>query len=169
MEEGSISCTALSLLYYCAKAERVEAYVECAKRILDYHESRIIRTPRAETYRSTLRWWETLWEGDATGPSICAGHARTLWRAEADYWYYALTGDTAHRDKSLASFMTNLARVRADGRMSAVYTPDLITGGGFAATADEVRFRIEPRIPDKEGGGLVHYLWIRLSETFLQP
>lgn len=166
-EEGSISCTALSLLYYCKKRKREERYIKCAKTILDYHESWIIRTPRAETFRSTLRWWETLWEGDATGPSICAGHSWTLWRAEADYWYYALTGDRAHRDKAMASFMTNISKVEANGRMTAVYTPDLITGGGFAATADEVRFRIEPRTPDKEGGGLVHYLWVRLCDTFM--
>ena len=167
-EEGSISCTALSLLYYCQKGKRVEKYIECAKRILDYHENWIIRTPRAEAFRSTLRWWETLWEGDATGPSICAGHSWTLWRAEADFWYYALTGDRTHRDKAMASFMTNIAKVEANGRMTAVYTPDLIAGGGFASTADEVSFRIEPRTPDKEGGGLVHYLWIRMTETFMK-
>ena len=74
----------------------------------------------------------------------------------------------AHREKAWASFVTNLSRVEKNGRMSAVYTPDLITGGGFAATADEVRFRIEPRIPDKEGGGLVHYLWVRLTECFMK-
>ena len=167
VEEGSISCTALSLLYYCAKGERTEEYITFAKELLDYHENWIIRTPRAESYRSTLRWWETLWEGDATGPSICAGHSWTLWRAEADYWYYALTGSISHREKAWASFMTNLSKVEANGRMTAVYTPDLIAGGGFAKTADEVRFRIEPRHPEREGGGLVHYLWIRLGETFL--
>ena len=168
VEEGSISCTALSLLYYCQRAERVEAYIALAKRILDYHESWIIRTPRVTTYRSTLRWWETLWEGDATGPSICAGHAWTLWRAEADFLYYRLTGDVTHREKAYASFMTNLSRVEKNGRMTATYTPDLIAGGGFATSSDEVQFRIEPRTPDKEGGGLVHYLWIRLSETFMK-
>lgn len=31
--------------------------------------------------------------GDADGPAICCGHAWTIWRAEADYLYYALTGD----------------------------------------------------------------------------
>ena len=64
--------------------------------------------------------------------------------------------------------MTNLSKVEANGRMTAVYTPDLIAGGGFAKVADEVRFRIEPRHPEREGGGLVHYLWIRLGETFLR-
>ena len=35
MEDGSISCTALSLLYYCSKIERVEKYIKKAKEILD--------------------------------------------------------------------------------------------------------------------------------------
>ena len=56
MEDGSISCTALSLLYYCAKIERKEEYIVKAKEILDIHESWVINTPIAPMYRSSLRW-----------------------------------------------------------------------------------------------------------------
>ena len=93
MEDGSISCTALSLLYYCAKIERRETFIKKAKEILDIHENWVIKTPIAPMFCSSLRWWETLWEGDKDGNAICCGHAWTIWRAEADYWYYYLTGN----------------------------------------------------------------------------
>lgn len=59
MEDGSISCTALALLYYCAKIEKNVAYIEKAREILELHESWMMHTPIACMHRSSLRWWET--------------------------------------------------------------------------------------------------------------
>lgn len=70
MEDGSISCTALNLLYYCAKIEREERYIRKAKEILDIHEAWVIKTPICQMHGSSLRWWETRWEGDADGPTL---------------------------------------------------------------------------------------------------
>lgn len=166
VEEGSMSCTALSLLYYCKNAERVEKYIDFSKKVLDLHESWMINTPLCQTYRSTLRWWETLWEGDMTGPSICAGHPWTLWRSEAEYLYYVLTGDKEYERLAASGFITNISKIDKNGRTYATYTPDLISGGGFAKSADEVTFELSPRIPKNEQCWLVHYLWIRYFDTF---
>jgi len=167
MEEGSISCTALALLYYCKNVRRNDAYIDKAKEILDVHESWIIKTPICQMHGSTLRWWETQWEGDADGPAICAGHAWSIWRAEADFLYYKLTGDRAYRQKAENGFLTNLSKIRADGSCTSIYSPDRIPGGGFHRTSDEVRFRVAPRFSDIEDCGISRYVWIRLCDTFL--
>ena len=167
MEDGSISCTALSLLYYCAKIERVEKYIEKAKEILDIHESWVIKTPIAPMFRSSLRWWETLWEGDADGNAICAGHAWTIWRAEADYWYYYLTGDKDYLRKAYCGFMSNFAKIDIGGKSYACYQPDYITGGGRNSRCEDVNFRIAKGYPKQSDSGLSRYVWIRFYETFL--
>ena len=167
MEDGSISCTALSLLYYCAKIERVEKYIKKAKEILDLHESWVIKTPIAPMFRSSLRWWETLWEGDKDGNAVCCGHAWTIWRAEADYWYYYLTGDKKYLNKALCSFMTNFAKIDQSGRSFACYQPDYITGGGLNSRCEDVTFRIAKGFPKQSDSGLSRYVWIRYYETFI--
>lgn len=167
MEDGSISCTALSLMYYCKNVKRVEKYVERAKEVLDLHESWVIRTPICQMKCSSLRWWETKWEGDQDGPAICAGHAWTIWRAEADYLYYALTKDEKYAKKAHNGFMTNLSKIDEKGKSYSIYNPDMINGGGFAETADEVVYRIAPHFADQEDCGISRYVWIRLADTFL--
>ncbi|MFQ9738023.1 MAG: hypothetical protein ACLR06_09995 [Christensenellaceae bacterium] len=167
MEEGSISCTALSLLYYCRNVRREKRYLEKAKEILDLHENWVIETPICQMKCSTLRWWETQWEGDADGPAICAGHAWTIWRAEADYLYYSLTGEEEYLRKAFNGFLTNLSKIDSAGKSYATYNPDFINGGGFAGRAEEVSFRIANRFADREDCGLSRYVWIRLNDTFL--
>lgn len=168
MEDGSIACTALTLLYYCRNIERNEAYIEKAKAILDIHDSWIIRTPVCQMHGSTLRWWETQWEGDADGPAICAGHAWSIWRAEADYLYYALTGDREHLIRAKNGFMTNLSKIQSDGKSYSIYNPDEINGGGFHGVSDEIRFRLANRYADREDCGISRYVWIRINDTFLK-
>ena len=167
MEDGSISCTALALLYYCKNVERVDKYIEKAKEILDLHDNWVIKTPVCQMHGSSLRWWETQWEGDADGPAICAGHAWSIWRAEADWLYAALTGDGRHRLKAKNGFMTNLSKIRADGKSYAIYNPDLINGGGFVERADDVKFEVARRFSKQTDSGLSRYVWIRLFDTFL--
>lgn len=165
MEDGSISCTALSLLYYCAKIERKEAYIQKAKEILDAHESWVIKTPLAPMFHSSLRWWETKWEGDGDGNALCCGHAWTIWRAEADYWYYFLTGNKEYQLKAHNGFMSNFAKIDGNGRSYSCYQPDYITGGGFTKRSEQVEFRIAKGFPRQTDSGLSRYVWIRFSET----
>lgn len=168
MEEGSISCSALSLLYFCKKVRRVEKYIKKAKDFLDLHENWVIQTPICQMKNSTLRWWETLWEGDADGPCICAGHAWTIWRAEADYLYYSLTGNYQYLIKAKNGFISNLSKIDEAGNSYSNYCPDLITGGGFAVRAEDVKFRVANRFPDRVDCGLSRYVWIRLNDTLLK-
>ena len=168
MEDGSISCTALNLLYYSKNLSFDEKYVKKAKEILDIHNNWVIKAPICQMHGSTLRWWETQWEGDADGPAICAGHAWTIWRAEADYLYYSLTGDESHLIKAQNGFLTNLSKIQKDGKTYANYNPDLINGGGFHWQAEETKFALANRFPSIEDSGLSRYLWIRLNNTFLK-
>ncbi len=166
MEDGSISCSALALLYYCAKIERREDYIRQAKAFLDFHEGWVIETPDANMFRSSLRWWETRWEGDGDGPALCCGHGWTIWRSEADYWYYKLTGDESYWQKALCGFTTNFAKFDREGHGKSIYNADYITGGGFG-TVEDVRFRIAPRLPDREDVKTARYAWLRAMESIL--
>lgn len=64
---------ALSLLYYCRYIAYVEGYVTFAEKVLRLHDWWRCYTPDARLFMSTIRWWETIWEGDGTGLGICAG------------------------------------------------------------------------------------------------
>ena len=168
MEDGSISCTALALLYYCKNIERREEYIAKAKEILDVHEGWVINTPICQMHGSSLRWWETQWEGDRDGPAICAGHAWSIWRAEADYLYYYLTGDIKYLYKAENGFLTNLSKIHRDGRSFANYNPDEINGGGFHSRVEETTLKIADRFPSHEDCGLSRYVWIRMNDTLLK-
>ncbi len=167
MEDGSISCSALALLYYCAKIERREDYIAQAKAFLDFHENWVIETPDANMFRSSLRWWETRWEGDGDGPALCCGHAWTIWRSEADYWYYKLTGDASYWQKALCGFTANFAKFDAQGHGKSIYNADYITGGGFGGK-EAVRWRIAPRLPDREDVKTARYAWLRAADSIFQ-
>lgn len=167
MEDGSISCTALSLLYYCAKIERKEEYIARAKEILDLHETWETHTPIAPCFRSSLRWWETFWEGDGTGPSICFGHAWTIWRAEADYWYWYLTKDERYKIKAYNGFISNFSKAERDGKTYACYMLDYIPGGGFHTSCKESITKIRLGLPERADSGLSRYVWVRAHETVL--
>jgi hypothetical protein len=166
MEDGSISCTALALLYYSNNICRKQEYIDKALEILDLHDSWVIKTPICQMHGSSLRWWETQWEGDADGPAICAEHAWSIWRAEADYLYYRLTGDKHHLIKSINGFGSNLSKIQEDGKSYAIYQADLITGGGFDKS--KITYSIAPRFPKTEDCGLSRYVWIRINDTFLK-
>ena len=169
MEDGSISCSALALLYYCAKIENKPHYLQQAKAFLDFHEAWVMETPDANMYRSSLRWWETRWEGDGDGPALCCGHAWTIWRSEADYWYYKLTGDVAYWEKAMCGFTSNFAKFDRDGHGKSIYHADYITGGGFGYDGNPYcPFRIAPRLPDREDIKTARYAWLRAAESILK-
>lgn len=178
MEEGSISCTALSILYYCRYIERRQDYIDFAEKVLKLHDYWITYTPDVRLYRSTMRWWENIWEGDGTGPSICAGHAWTIWRAEADYHMAVLTGKEEYFKKSLNGFMTNFSKITAQGESYACYQPDYFAGGGHEPTrktrkqlseADyPKRYVITHDYPKHYDHSLSRYVWARASATWLR-
>ena len=163
IEEGSMSCSALTLLYFCAKAEKKDEYIVRAKEILDIHDSWVIKAHKAPMFFSSLRWWETKWEGDKDGNALCCGHAWTIWRAEADYWYYVVTGNKNYLEKARNGYMSNLSKIDRKGRSYACYQPDYITGGGFTDNSSEVEFRIVNGFPKQTDSGLSRYVWTRLS------
>ncbi len=164
-EDGSISCSALTLLYYCYKIERVEKYIKMAKRILDFHETWVMNTPDCNVYRSSLRWWETIWEGDADGPALCCGHGWTIWRAEADYWYYKLTGKREYLDKSLSGFTNNFAKFNTEtGEGKSIYSMDYITGGG-PGDKSKVNYKISLGFPHDIDVRLAYYVFMRADAT----
>lgn len=168
MEDGSISCTALSLLYFAKNQMYDDKYVKKAKEILDLHENWVIKAPIAGMHRSTLRWWETGWEGDGDGPAICAGHAWSIWRGEADYLYFELTGDGAHLIKAQNTFMTNLSKINENGESFANYNPDMISGGGFHCECSKINYKVASKFPSIKDSGLSRYVWIRMNDTFLK-
>lgn len=168
MEDGSISCTALSFLYYCNKLERDERFIKKAKEILDLHESWVMQTPICQMQNSSLRWWETQWEGDADGPAFCCGHAWTIWRAEADYLYYALTGDSQYLIKAKNGFGTNFAKIKPDGTSYSIYNVDDINGGGFHSRCEEITFKIAEKFASVSDSGISRYVWIRANDTLLK-
>ncbi len=163
IEEGSMSCSALTLLYFCAKAEKKDEYIARAKEILDIHDSWVIKAHKAPMFFSSLRWWETKWEGDKDGNALCCGHAWTIWRAEADYWYYVVTGNKNYLEKARNGYMSNLSKIDRKGRSYACYQPDYITGGGFTDNSSEVKLRIVNGFPKQTDSGLSRYVWTRLS------
>lgn len=167
MEDGSISCTALSLLYYCGNIERKQKYVDKALEILNVHEAWVTKTPIAQMYRSSLRWWETRWEGDKDGPALCMGHAWSIWRAEADYWAYVATKDEKWLKKAKGGFGCNLAKIHQDGESFAVYHADYIVGGGFMKGV-KVRYEVVDKYPKQTDSGLSRYVWIRMADTLMR-
>lgn len=167
MEDGSISCSALTLLYYCAKINLIPEYLRLAKEILDFHENWVMETPDANVFRSSLRWWETRWEGDGDGPALCCGHAWSVWRAEADYWYYVLTKDEEYLKKAWSTFTACFAKFDRCGRAKSIYNMDYIAGGGFG-DKKSVKYRMAPRFPDREDVKTARYVFIRAAETVLR-
>ena len=164
VEEGSISCSALTLLYYCARVKRVEKYVVRAKEFLDLHDNWVVQTHIAPMYYSSLRWWETKWEGDKDGNALCCGHAWTIWRAEADYRYYEVTGDKRYLERAKNGFMSNFSKITESGQSYACYQPDYITGGGFTTRGEDVNFRVVRNFPMQTDSGLSRYVWIRYAD-----
>lgn len=166
MEDGSISCTALALLYYSAKMKREEKYIQKALEILRIHESWVVKLPIAPAFGSSLRWWETRWEGDADGPALCMGHAWSIWRAEADYWAYYLTKDKYWLDKAWNGFGCNFSKINKKGQSYSIYQVDYITGGGLK-DKPEIIYEIAPKYPRQTDSGLSRYVWIRAMETIM--
>lgn len=168
VEEGSMSCTALTVLYVYDKLAKKQEYLDFATEILAYHDCYSVYTPHPVMFRSSLRWWETIWEGDSDGPAICFGHAWTIWRAEAEYWYGMLMLDDDRLLDSYNGFMSNFAKTDAEGNMYAIYqyeqlcSPCLEDRGHMTDRSNREGF---PRRPDVT---LSRYAWARGAATWFE-
>lgn len=177
-EDGSISCTALSLLYVCAHLTYRQEYVDFAEKVLTLHNAWTVYTPDARMQGSSFRWWETIWEGDGEGPAICAGHAWTIWRAEALFWYGYLKKDENALKESWNGFITNFCKTQADGSMYSCYEVDYIRGGGMEDVKKSrmqlqgedvgIQYRIAHDYPLHKDNSLSRYAWARAAETWMR-
>lgn len=175
-EDGSISCTALSVLYVCRTVKNDERYIEFAEDILRLHNAWKIYSPDTRMNGSSFRTWETIWEGDCEGPAICAGHAWTIWRSEALYHLGILTGKKEYLIDSWNGFVTNFAKTKADGTMYACYEPDYIRGSGIDCVKKEqkqldgedksIKYKIAHDFPEHIDSSLSRYAWIRAAYTW---
>lgn len=178
MEDGAISCTALALLYFCTHIRYDERYAEFADEVLSFHRAWTILTPDARMQGSSFRWWETIWEGDGQGPAICAGHAWTIWQAEALFWDGILFKKDQAMLDSWNGFITNFCKTRKDGSMYSCYEADYIRGGGYEgirknlAQLEEkdygVQYKIAHGYPEHTDSSLSRYAWARAAETWLK-
>lgn len=171
MEEGSISCTALSVLYYCKYIECRQEYIDFAEKVLKFHDWWRIYSPDVRLYMGTMRWWETIWEGDAKGPCICAGHPWGIWRAEADFLMAELSGNPDYFVKSWNGYINNFSKITPDGYSYSCYQPDYIMGGGHSEVRGEnfkKEYEITHDYPKKYDSSISRYAWARAGHTWLQ-
>ncbi len=176
-EDGSISCTALSVLYVCAKLRYDKRYLDFAAQVLRLHKAFTIYSPDVRMNGSSFRWWETIWEGDGQGPAICAGHAWTIWKAEALYLFGMLTGDEEAIKDSWNGFMTNLVKTTKEGVMYSCFEADFIRGGGaleIKSTLRQlegenlgIRYELAHQYPQHPDHSLSRYAWVRNAYCWL--
>lgn len=166
MEEGSISCSALTVLYVakwlCSdKAEKKKKYLEFAERILKFHDAFTVSTPHPVMFRSSLRWWETIWEGDSDGPAVCFGHAWSIWRAEAQFLYGIMAKDNRRILDSYNGFFGNYAKEQKDGRVFAIYQYEPISGGAVTKNGSQMNYHVHDGFPDRADDTTSRYLFAR--------
>lgn len=160
-EDGSIACTALTLLYIHRYVEQRPEWLEMAGRVLDYHEAWGMDVPDVRVNGSSYRYWETQWEGDQEGRAINAGHAWTLWRAEALYYWALAKKDAVRLLQSWNGFETNRCKFAPDGRTFACFTPDYMPDRPR-------RFELTHCYPHNPDRALAFYLWPRVADTWLR-
>lgn len=177
-EDGSISCTALALSYYCAKLNFVKKYADRARDVIMFHRAWTIYTPDARMNCSSFRWWETIWEGDGEGPAICAGHSWTIWQAEALYYCGLLFGDDKMLLESWNGYITCLSKTQYDGTMYSCYEVDYIRGGGFKEIKNnlkqlkgentDTKYVIAHDYPNHSDSSLSRYAWVRAAKSWMK-
>lgn len=158
-EEGSVSCSALSLLFAYKYLDAKPEYLSFAKKLLNFHRKLMLRTDDVRIFSSTLRFWETNWEGDADGSGINAGHAWALWRGESDFLLAELTGDFASAKRSFNTFSSNFCKVTKTGETYTSFTPDYITGKPFLG-------KITHSYPTRFDYSMPYYLFARLPDSW---
>ena len=168
VEEGSMSCSALTVLYVAAKLEKKQAYLDFAGQVLALHDAYTVHTPHPCMFRSSLRWWETVWEGDSDGPAVCYGHAWSIWRAEAEYWYGLLCYDDERLLDSWNCFMSNFSKTDENGNMYAIYQHDAISCGAVNTHGKDMDRSDRTGFPRRVDKTLSRYAWARGAHTWFE-
>ena len=168
VEEGSMSCSALTVLYVAQLIKNKKEYLDYAEKILKIHDAFTVFTPHPVMFRSSLRWWETIWEGNSDGPAVCYGHAWSVWRAEAEYWFALLTYDDKRLLDSYNCFMTNLAKEDSGGNMYAIYQYEPISSGALAQSGEGVDFSDCSGFPKRPDTTISRYVFARGFETWFK-
>lgn len=168
VEEGSMSCSALTVLYVAQHIKNKKEYLDYAEKILKIHDAFTVFTPHPVMFRSSLRWWETIWEGNSDGPAVCYGHAWSIWRAESEYWFALLTYDDKRLLDSYNCFMTNLAKEDSGGNMYAIYQYEPISSGALAESGESVDFSDCSGFPKKPDTTISRYVFARGFETWFK-
>lgn len=177
-EDGSISCTALSILYYCRYIERNADYERFAYDVLNLHRAWTMYSPDAKINGSSFRWWETIWEGDGEGPALCCGHAWTIWKGEACFHAGILLRDDSLLLDSWNAYVTNFCKTQSDGTMYSCYEADYIRGGGDLETKRalkqlqgenlDTKYTVAHSFPTHTDNSLSRYVWVRAYSTWLK-
>ena len=167
MEEGSMSCAALTVLYVASKLIAKPEYLQYARETLNNHDAFTVWTQHPCMYRSSLRWWETIWEGDSDGPAVCFGHAWSIWRAEAEYYYALLTMDDDRLLDSWNCFMSNLSKTQPDGSMYAIYQYERISSGDLTTQGKMMDRSDREGFPRRKDLTLSRYAYARAARTWM--
>lgn len=168
VEEGSMSCTALTVLYVYDKLAQKQEYLDFATEVLALHDSYSVFTHHPVLYRSSLRWWETIWEGDSDGPAICFGHAWTIWRAEAEYWYGILVKDDVRLLDAYNGFMSNLSKTDIHGNMYAIYQYEQLSSPAMEDRGSMTDRTNREGFPHRTDKTLSRYAWARAAATWFE-
>ena len=166
-EDGSISCSALTVLYVAKHVVYKPEYIDFAQKVLQLHDAFSIYTCHPSMFRSSLRWWETIWEGDADGTAICCGHAWSVWRAEAQFWYGLIKKDSLRLLDSYNGFMSNFSKQDQDGNMYAIYQCEPYSSGAYSEAKDVCR-QNAMGFPKTKDTTLSRYAYARGYDTWLR-
>lgn len=160
-EDGSIACTALSLLaaYHWIKPDK--RYLDMVEKVLRYHEYWHIQSNDVRCDDTTFRYWETQWENEGEGHSFNSGHAWNLWRGEALFLYAEAVRNFDAFRQSFNAYQANLCNHHPDGRTSSCFTPDYLP-------ERPGRLDLYHCFPRQTDRAMSFYVWPRLYHTWLE-
>lgn len=127
-EDGSMSCTAFTLLAAYLYLKPKPEYLRVGREILELHDKLMLKGLDCRSNHSSFRFWELNFEASSWGPSINCGHGWTLWTAGALVCLYRITGQTRWLRDAHAAFIAVLGNVDRNGGIFPCYTPDMIPG-----------------------------------------
>lgn len=138
-EDGSMSCSAITLLLAYLEIAPKKEYLETGTMILKAHRVLEMDGADCRMKNSSLRFWETQYESRDWGPSINAGHGWSIWCAQAKALYAHISCNFNMLKDSYEGFITNICKVEPSGGMSCCYTPDMLPGTPHAYYVNGVK------------------------------
>lgn len=179
MEDGSMSCSVITLLLAYQEIAPKREYLEMGSQILKAHGVLELDGSDCRMRNSSLRFWETQYESRDWGPSINAGHGWSIWTAEAKALYARIFCNFSMLKHSYEGFITNMCKLEPCGGMSCCFTPDMIPGTPHAYyingtnipdSVNELRptsVHLANKYVEKTYSVSGNYFLIRAADTFL--